>query len=141
MFYKPILVPLLAQVLLTFLVWMVMYFTRFREIHRKNIDPQHLDSASSGQKLLTESAGPADNLRNLFELPMLFYLAVLLSLVLLIQDELLVQLAWGFVILRALHSLIHCTYNRVLHRFTVYIVSSLLLMLMWYRLALYVLTQ
>jgi hypothetical protein len=40
-----------------------------------------------------------------------------------------------------LHSLVHCTYNRVIHRFTAYLASSLVLMLMWIRLALYVLTQ
>ena len=138
MFYKPILVPLLAQVLLTFVVWAYMYFTRFREMNRKNLDPQQLSDRASMQALLTSSATPADNLKNLFELPVLFYVAILLSLVLLVQDALFVQLAWGFVILRAVHSLIHCTYNRVLHRFTAYIASTIVLLLMWFRLAMFV---
>ena len=141
MFYQPILLPLLAQVLLTFLVWIYMYITRFREIHLKGYDAQRLAQNSAVQSLLTESAGPADNFRNLFEMPVLFYLAVLLSLVLLIQDELLADLAWGFVLLRALHSLIHCTYNRVVHRFTAYLASTLFLALMWLRLGLYILTE
>ena len=59
MFYKPILVPLLAQVLLTFLVWIYMYLPRFREINRKHIDPQDLADRTSAQALLTSSAGPA----------------------------------------------------------------------------------
>jgi hypothetical protein len=141
MFYEPILLPLLAQVLLTFLVWIYLYITRLREIQRKQISPQQLANRSGGQSLLTDSAGPADNFKNLFEMPMLFFLAVLLSLILLIQDQLLVNLAWGFVILRAIHSLVHCTYNRVLHRFTVYAASSLVLALIWFRLGLYILTQ
>jgi hypothetical protein len=129
---------MLAQVGLTFLVWIYLYVTRLAEMGRKDIDPQRLASRSAGQALLTESAGPADNFRNLFELPVLFFLAVVLALVLLIQDDLLVQLAWAFVALRAVHSLIHCTYNRVLHRFVAYAASSLVLLLMWVRLGLFI---
>jgi len=42
-----------------------------------------------------------------------------------------VMAAWAYVILRALHSLIHVTYNRVNHRFLVYLSSTLLLFGMW----------
>lgn len=141
MFYKPILLPLLMQVLLTFLVWVCMYVTRLREMQRKNLSPQQLALRSGTRELLTDSAGPAENFSNLFEMPVLFYVAVLLSLVLLIQDELLVTLAWAYVISRSIHSIVHCTYNRVLHRFTMYMVSSLVLTMMWLRLGLYILTQ
>lgn len=141
MFYKPILLPLLAQVTLSFLVWIYLYITRIREMNHKGINPQQLAENGKKQTLLTESAGPSDNFRNLWEMPVLFYVAVLLSLVMLIQDELLVQLAWIFVALRTLHSLVHCTYNRVMHRFLAYFCSCLVLILMWYRLALYILTQ
>jgi hypothetical protein len=60
-------------------------------------------------------------------------------MLLMIQDDVLVWLAWGFVILRIAHSAIHCSYNRVMHRFTVYLISCLLLMFMWIRLASYIL--
>jgi hypothetical protein len=139
MFYKPLLVPLLALVFLTFLVWVYMYVTRLSEIKRKSIDPQTLDTRAQGQALLTDSPAQADNLKNLFELPVLFYIAVLLALVLMIQDKFLVQLAWSYVALRYVHSVVHCTYNRVMHRFIAYAASSLILMLMWARLAAYVL--
>jgi len=139
MFYKPLLIPLLALVFLTFLVWVFMYVTRLAEIKRKSIDPQSLDTRVHGQALLTDSPAQADNLKNLFELPVLFYVAVLLALVLMIQDQLLVQLAWGYVVLRYVHSLVHCTYNRVIHRFTAYAASCLVLMFMWARLAGYIL--
>jgi hypothetical protein len=91
------------------------------------------------QGLLTDSAVVADNLKNLFEMPILFYAALLLSMVLMIQDPLLVQLSWSFVALRFVHSLVHCTYNRVMHRFFAYLTSCLILMLIWARLAGYVL--
>jgi len=139
MFYKPILLPLLALVFLTFAVWVYMYVTRLSEIRRKKIDPQDLDTRVHGQALLTESPRQADNLKNLFELPVLFYIAALLSMVLMIQDPFLVQLAWGYVALRYVHSFVHCTYNRVMHRFMAYAASCIVLMFIWARLAAYVL--
>ncbi len=141
MFYKPLLVPLLALVFLTFLVWIYMYVTRLSEIKRKSINPQALDTRVHGQAMLSDSPAQADNLKNLFELPILFYVAILLALVLMIQDLFLAQLAWGYVALRYVHSLIHCTYNRVMHRFTAYAASCLILMIMWARLAAYILSN
>jgi hypothetical protein len=52
---------------------------------------------------------------------------------------LLVQLAWGFVVLRILHSVIHCSYNNVNHRFVAYALSCLFLLFMWIRLASFIL--
>lgn len=139
MFFKPLLVPLLALVLLTFIVWVYMYITRLREIRDKSIHPQSLDTRAHGKALLTDSVAPADNLQNLFELPVLFYAAVLLTLVLMIQDQIMVGAAWAYVALRYVHSLVHCTYNRVMHRFTVYVASCLVLAVIWARLATYIL--
>lgn len=138
MFRQPILLPLLAQVALTFAVWVYLYLTRLAEMGRKRIGPQRLASRAAADTLLTDSAGPANNFRNLFEMPVLFYLAVVLSLVLFLQDPLMVALAWTFVALRAVHSLIHCTYNRVMHRFVAYAASSLVLLLIWVRLAVFI---
>jgi hypothetical protein len=50
-------------------------------------------------------------------------------------------LAWAFVVLRIVHSFIHCTYNRVMHRFTAYLLSSLVLWVIWVYLALQLLAQ
>lgn len=141
MFFKPILIPLLAQVLLTFLVWAYLFARRIPEIKSKGIDPQRLHDRAEAHALMPDSASASNNLKNLFELPVLFYAAVLLSLVLMIQDMLLVLLAWGFVATRAVHSMIHCSYNNVNHRFAAYALSCLLLLIMWIRLALYILTN
>ena len=139
MFFKPMLLPLLAQVLLTFTVWFFLFARRIPEIMRKNIDPQDLRDRAQSHALLVESAAASNNLKNLFEMPVLFYAAILLSLVLLIQDMMLVTLAWGFVILRVAHSVIQCSYNNVNHRFAVYFISCLLLLFMWIRLASFIL--
>jgi len=139
MFFKPILIPLLVQVLLTFSVWVYLFAWRIPEIQRKGIDPQRLKDRAAAHELLPDSANASNNLKNLFELPVLFYAAILLSLVLMIQDMLLVQLAWGFVVLRILHSVIHCSYNNVNHRFVAYALSCLFLLFMWIRLASFIL--
>jgi hypothetical protein len=141
MFYKPMLLPLLALVLLTFVVWVFLYISRITEMKRRNIHPQALKARNHVPELLPDSAAPANNLMNLFEMPVLFYLAVILSLILLVQDQVLVLLAWAYVLLRCLHSLIHCTYNKVMHRFQAYFLSSIVLLLIWLRLAAYILFQ
>ena len=78
MLYKPMLLPMLALVLLTFVVWVYLYITRIAEMKRKQIDPQSLNVRSKTQELLPDSVGPANNFLNLLEMPVLFYLAVLL---------------------------------------------------------------
>jgi len=135
MSFNPILPPLLAMVFLTFLVWMYLFAVRIPEIKNKNIPPDDLRDRAEAHKLLTASAAASNNLKNLFEMPVLFYIAAMLMVLLLIQDTMLVWLAWGFVILRAIHSIVQCSYNRVTHRFTVYLVSCLILLLMWIRLS------
>jgi hypothetical protein len=139
MSFKPILIPLLAQVFLTFAVWFYLFARRIPEIMKKDIHPDTLRDRAEAHALLPDSANASNNLKNLFELPILFYLGVLLSLALMIQDALLVNLAWGFVIFRIAHSVIHCSYNNVNHRFAVYAVSCLSLFFMWLRLASFIL--
>ena len=139
MSFNPILLPLLAMVFLTFAVWVYLYALRIPEIKRLGIDPDELQDRAESHQLLTVSGAASNNLKNLFEIPILFYLAAMIAMLLLIQDDLLVRLAWGFVILRAVHSMIHCSYNRVMHRFIAYLISCLFLMFMWIRLASYIL--
>jgi len=134
MYFKPLLLPLLAQVTLSFIVMISMYRTRVAEMKLKHIHPQKLDTRSSSKELLRNSAPAADNYSNLFELPVLFYTAILLTLILMVQDSILVILAWAFVISRYLHSFIHVTYNKVMHRFSVFLFSSFLLLAFWVRL-------
>lgn len=141
MFFKPMLLPIIAMAALTFIVWVYMYATRISEMNRKRIDPQELDTHVKGLEKLTDSAGPASNLRNLFELPVLFYVAVIITLILLIQDPWLIALSWAYVIFRAAHSFIHCTYNNVMHRFTAYAASCVVLIMMWVQLGWYVIAN
>ena len=131
MFYKPLLIPLLLQIGLTFVVWLVMYITRLSEMKRQNVEPQDLANAEAKNELLKNVAGASDNFKNLFEMPILFFVAILTALILVIQSPLLNSLALAFVLLRMVHSFVHITYNRVMHRFIVYALSSFALIGMW----------
>jgi len=141
MYYKPLLLPLLVQVLLTFIVMLRMYRSRVSEFKRKKIHPQSVSTRKEFREKLTDSAAAADNFSNLFEMPVLFYTVVLLALILLVEDTVLVALAWMFVILRIVHSYIHTTYNTVMHRFMVFAASCAVLFFMWARVGWYILIR
>lgn len=134
MYFKPLLLPLLAQVALTFIVMTSMFRGRVAEIKSKKINPQSIKTREKSKQFLTDSAPASDNFLNLFELPVLFYTGILLTLILMVQDSILVILAWTFVISRYLHSFIHVTYNRVMHRFYMFLLSSFVLLAYWVRL-------
>ncbi len=134
MYFKPLLLPLLAQVLLTLIMLFLMGRKRVAELKRKKINPQKTDVRSNARDVFKDAEAVSDNYHNQFETPLLFYIAILLTLSLLIQDYLIVALAWTFVGLRYLHSFIHITYNRVLHRFAVFVLSSVVLFALWSRL-------
>ena len=68
---------------------------------------------------------------NLFEMPVLFYVGVILTYVTHQVSWWMIGLAWGYVVLRYLHSWVHLTGNDVRTRFTVYFASAFVLLLMW----------
>ena len=126
--------PAFVMVVLTFAVQLRMYALRIAEMRRLRIHPQAVaTSAHAAQRFVDTRA--ADNFRNLFELPVLFYLALGVAFAFRTEDGALLALAWLFVALRAIHSAIHCSYNKVMHRFTAYVAGSVALMLLWVRLA------
>lgn len=108
-----------------------MYYTRITEIRRGRIAIQDLAQAAEAKRLLRNVAGPSENLVNLFEIPVLFYVALIVLYVTDLSNGLYLGLAWAFVLLRYVHGFIHVTYNRVLHRFAVYFMGTLLLWVIW----------
>ena len=133
---EQILQPMLGMMLLTLGVWVYMYVKRLGHIKRARIDPQELTTAYKAARHFPEEIGyPADNLRNLFELPVLFYAICLYLYVTGSVDDLYVIAAWSFVGLRAVHSAIQCTTNIVMHRFAVYMAGAVVLWFMVLRAA------
>ncbi|MBN7798439.1 MAPEG family protein [Parahaliea mediterranea] len=123
--------PLLAMMLLTFLVWLWMFIRRIGYMTSQSIDVEQVKRPADVESLLPpEVQAPAYNLRNLVELPVLFYALCLYLTVFTQVDGFYVICAWVFVVFRYLHSLVHCTYNRVMHRFLMYAVSAVALWVM-----------
>jgi len=125
-----ILLPVIALVLLTAVVWVRLYVERIRELRQRRIDPQSLaTSASAGQTMQRVQA--SDNFKNLFEVPVLFYaLCAVLASAQQVSAFFVIG-AWVYVALRCIHSFIHLTYNRVIHRFAVYVLSTAILFMLW----------
>ena len=122
--------PVVAMVGITALAWLRLYQLRFAEMARRRIDPQSIALSAQKDAGLSDTRG-ADNFNNQFQLPVLFYLAVVFEAFVDGGDPLFVQLAWVFVALRGVHALIQWTYNRVVHRFVAYALGALVLWAMW----------
>ncbi len=125
-----ILLPALAMVALTFIVLGVMFSRRVAQMKRDRIHPQKVATSQQAAALYTDVA-PADNFRNLFEMPVLFYLALIVAAITEQTGPLVLGLAWTYVAARALHSAIHCSYNKVMHRFRAFALSVFVLLTLW----------
>ena len=129
--------PFFATMLLTLLVWVYMYIRRIRFITMNNIDPKDLAVPGALAQLSpAEVSNPSDNLKNLFEIPVLFYALALYLFVTGQVDVTYVSAAWIFVAFRALHSVVHCTLNLVMLRFYLYLIATLAVWFMLVRTAL-----
>lgn len=126
--------PVLALVMLTFVVSIVMYIRRIAEIRAKEIR-LHTIALSAGMAARLEDTRAGDNYRNLFEGPVLFYVATLAAFALKVVTPAVVALAWLYVACRVVHSLVHCTTNRVRHRFYAFVASHAVLFALWLVLA------
>jgi len=129
--------PLFVTVFLTFLVWVYMYIRRIGFITSSKLSPKDLAVPGALAQLSPpEVSNPSDNLKNLFEIPVLFYALALYLFVTKQVDATYVTAAWVFVGFRALHSAVHCTFNLVLLRFYLYLFASLAVWFMGIRAAL-----
>jgi hypothetical protein len=118
--------PFFATILLTLIVWVYMYIRRIRFITSSQISPKDLAVPGALARLSPPSvSNPSDNLQNLFEIPIIFYALVLYLFVMQQVDAVYVNMAWIFVMFRFLHSAVHCTFNLVMLRFYLYLISTI----------------
>jgi len=126
-----ILLPIILLVLLTIIVWFRMLVLRVTAMKTVRIHPEKMKSQKA-KELMPEAVNIAsENFANLFEVPVVFYL---LSLLVFVTDSVsgfYLITAISYVSLRYAHSFIALTYNRVMHRFSVYVLSCLVLWVMW----------
>lgn len=125
-----ILTPVLALVVLTLVVWIWMYLTRIPAMQRAGLQPQEVRFPAQLNVLPDGARQVADNYNHLLEQPTIFYALVFYIYLTSGQDQLYIWLAWAYVALRVVHTLIQCTINVVMLRFTVFSLSTLVLMAM-----------
>jgi hypothetical protein len=116
--------PFFAMVVLTLLVWVYMYIRRISFITSRKLTPKDLTPSAFAQISPPSVSNPSDNLKNLFEIPIIFYALVLYLFITKQVDAVYVSAAWVFVVFRALHSAVHCTFNRIILRFYLYLFAT-----------------
>ncbi|MGN6268614.1 MAG: MAPEG family protein [Sphingomonas sp.] len=129
-----ILWPTFALVALIFIVWIAMVVARFGHVRRNPPSAADFADGDSALRYFRPVEMPANNLRNLFEMPVLYFALVPLLLMTHHGDHLQVVLAWIFVALRCLHSVIHIrriSSTGMPPRTIVYLLSCLVLFVMW----------
>ena len=118
--------PVFATILLTFLVWVYMYVRRIHFIKANQLGPAQMAIPGELARLSPpEVSNPSDNFKNLFEIPVLFYALALYLFATNQVDAAHVIAGWIFVAFRFLHSAVHCTFNLVMLRFNLYLISTL----------------
>jgi hypothetical protein len=134
--HSPLLAPIVALVLWSFVMCAWLYATRIPAIRQMKItlDPR-TPAAEFHAQIPAEVRWKADNYNHLMEQPTLFY-AVALTLALLGADgSLNTGLAWLYVALRVAHSLVQATVNIMTLRFAIFITATLVLLVMSIRAA------
>ncbi len=130
-----ILLPMFGVMVLTFVVWVVLYFKRIRHMVKERIDPRKLGTPDKRLLLDERVNWPAYNFQNLFELPVLFYVVCLYLFIAQTVDTAYLVAAWLFFTFRVIHSTVQITVNIVRLRFTVYMIGAFCLWFMVLRAA------
>ena len=124
-----ILAPLFVQVALTFalLVW-----TGRSRLAALRTGAVRIGDVALGQRVWPPRVQQVSNAyHNQLEIPVLFYVLVILAILTRKADLAFVVLSWAFVASRLVHALVHTTSNRLQHRFMAFLVGVATLALMW----------
>lgn len=133
-----ILYPVFVQVLLTLAVYLLLATARARAIAASGRQRGNPDIAMGRFAWPDEAAKRANNQRNQFELPVLFYAVVAFALITKGADGLMIALAWLFVLSRLLHAAIHIGPNKIRWRGPAFALGFLIVAAMWVKLLLHV---
>ncbi|MGJ8563747.1 MAG: MAPEG family protein [Alphaproteobacteria bacterium] len=130
------LTPVLALIIWTFVMWTLMYMRRIPAMNAITKRTQDfIDNPKLGETLPAKARWAADNYNHLHEQPVIFYALMFYLFSLGQTDALNTNFAWGYVALRIIHSLVQITSNKVLLRFGLFAVSSIVLIVMALRAA------
>jgi hypothetical protein len=128
--------PVLALVLWSFVVWIWLYATRIPAMQKAKIQPQEGALAGAMNARMPANARQvADNYNHLMEQPTIFYAAAFAAQLGGAADATNIGLAWGYVALRVVHSVVQCTFNNVMLRFLIFLIGTIALAAMAVRTA------
>jgi hypothetical protein len=122
-----LLTPTLALVVWTLVMTVWMYAARIPAIRKAGIDPNSAQEPTSLDALPLKVRQVNYNLGNLTEQPTVFYALALYTYLAGQQNGLNIVLAWAYVALRVVHSLVQATVNVVLVRFSIFAAGTLVL--------------
>ncbi|MEZ5560050.1 MAG: MAPEG family protein [Pseudomonadales bacterium] len=125
--------PVLALIAWTFVMWAWLYATRIPAMRRANVDVAELSRTGAPLMLPPEVSRVADNYNHLHEQPTIFYALALAAQIAGAADSVSVGVAWAYVALRVLHSLVHATGNIIPLRFAVFMLASGVLLVLLLR--------
>jgi hypothetical protein len=128
-----ILTPVLALITWTLVMWAWMYATRIPAMGNANIDADDAKHPGSLDILPSNVRSIADNYNHLHEQPTVFYALAFYLALTGGGDALAVNLAWGYVIVRVIHSLVQSLGNKVMLRFPIFALSSIVLIVLTVR--------
>jgi len=126
---QAILMPMFAQVALTFVLLFWMGAVRARALRLGQVDAHQVRLREPNWPPRVLQIGNAYH--NQLELPVLFYVVVLLAFQTQTLDVVLLVLSWMFVLSRLVHAYVHVTSNRLDRRTAVFVVGAIALFLMW----------
>ncbi len=126
------LTPVLALILWSLIIWCVMYARRIPAMNKAKISPDTARSPDGDWKAkMPEYAQyAAHNYNHLMEQPTIFYGLMFYIFLTDGASSLMLYSAWAYVILRILHSLVQITVNKVMVRFSIFTLSTLVLIIM-----------
>ena len=125
--------PVLGLIGWTFVMWVWMYATRIPAMQKAEIDVDEISRTGASLELPPEVSRVADNYNHLHEQPTLFYALTITSGLLGAGDGIQVMLAWSYVVLRVIHSLVQATKNAIMVRFSLFALASVVLFVMFVR--------
>ena len=129
--FTAILWPVFALVALTYAVWFTLYVQRFAHMRNSPPTKESFATGEAAKRYFQPVEMGANNLANLFEMPMLFLTIVPLLLIMGQDTTIQVILAWAFVAFRAGHSVVHVRRGPVAVRFSLYLISCGIGLAMW----------
>ena len=135
MIQHTMLAPVLALIAWTFVMWLWMYATRIPAMQRANVDMKEMSRTGKKLDLPPEVSRVADNYNHLHEQPTIFYALALATQLAGAADGVAVGLAWTYVALRVVHSIVQATVNVIPVRFAVFTFGSCVLLALLVRTA------